>query len=289
MGDLRDNLDREARRVSGDRGALDRIMGRARRRRTARRVAGGALALAIAGAGLGVAYGAFRGPDSAGPAVGPTPITSPTARVRLLDGADDPGAMAVARALIREAGFRIVEEGPAGHAYETTTIACPSAFDYEAMEIARVLRVHASIVGALPNPGYELTVYIGEDFATEEYEFVRGGIGDFINARRDGAAESYLAPSARDDYFETSGRTEPLGDELYLYPEEEIAGFMIAGYRKQGSDIWHFAVFLRWKGPCGPDGLASGITEQITVHVMNDGRYKVTRARSLPPERRHTC
>jgi hypothetical protein len=289
MSELRDRLDRESRRVSGDRDALDRIMSRARRRRTARRAAGGALALAIAGAGLGVAYGAFRAPDTARPSVGPTPTASPSVQVRLLDGADDPGAIRLARALIREAGFRIVEEGPAGHTYQTTTIACPSAFDHEAVDIARLLEVDASIVGALPHPGYDLTVYIGEDFETGEYELFRGGIGDFINARQDGAAESYLAPSARDDYFETSGRTEPLDGELYLYPEEEIAGFMIAGYRKLGSDIWHFAVFLRWKGPCGPDGLASGITEQITVHVMNDGRYEVTRARSLAPERRHTC
>jgi LytR cell envelope-related transcriptional attenuator len=289
MGELRDGLDWEARRVSGDREALGRILARARRRRTARRVAGGVLALAIAGAGLGVAYGAFRGPDSARPAVGPTPTASPPTRVRLLDGADDRGAIRFARGLIREAGFRIVEEGSAGHAYETTTIACPSAFDHDALEIERLLNVEASIVGALPHPDYDLTVYIGDDLAGSEYELLRAGLGDFINARRDGDAEGYLATSARGDYFETSGRTEPLEGELYLYPEEGIAGFQIAGWRRLDSDIWHFAVFLRWKGPCGPDGTASGITEQLTLRNIDDGRYEVMGARYLPPERRVTC
>jgi hypothetical protein len=77
MSDLRDFMDGEARRVRARDDALDGVLRRAERRRTVRRVATGAIALAIAGAGFGLAYGAFRPadlkPGGTGPVPGPTP------------------------------------------------------------------------------------------------------------------------------------------------------------------------------------------------------------------------
>jgi hypothetical protein len=273
MGELHDHLDREARRVSGDREAFDRIIGRARRRRTARRVAGGALALAIAGAGLGVAYGAFRGPDTAQPAVGPSPSATSSARVRLLDGADDPEAMEIARGVIGMAGFQVVEEGPAGHPYETTTIACPLEFDEEAARIAERLGVEAAIVAGIPNPEYDLTVYIGEDFATFEHEHLTAFVDDFIDARQDGDAEMYLGSSARDDYFETSGRTEPRSGELYLYPEQGIARFRIQGWDKLDVDTWRFELRLSLNAGC-----QRVVMERIRIEVLGGSRYELESA-----------
>jgi hypothetical protein len=76
MSDLHADLDREARRVSAEYDALTEVRERAGRNRLVRRVATGALALVIGGAGLGLAYAAFRSPSAGRPAAGPT--SSPT-------------------------------------------------------------------------------------------------------------------------------------------------------------------------------------------------------------------
>src|SRR5688572_11675851 len=81
MSEFRPFLDREARQVHGDPGALDAVLRRAERRRTMHRAAAGAVALAIAGGSLGLAYAAFR-PDREvrpiGPVPGPTPSVVPS-------------------------------------------------------------------------------------------------------------------------------------------------------------------------------------------------------------------
>jgi hypothetical protein len=272
MGEFREHLDEEARRVSARSAALEDVKRRAGRRRIRRQVATGVLALVIAAGSFLLAVTAFRGPGSARPAVGPAPSVSPAARVRLLDGANDPEAIDIIRELINKAGYQVLQEGPAGHAYETTTIACPPAFDDEAARMAHQLDVDAAIVPAIPHPDYDLTLYVGEDLALFEHERVLTWIGRFVEARRNGDAERFLAPSAREDYFETSGRTEPRFGELYLYPEQEIVGYLVPNWYKVETDTWAFDLRLVLKSPC-PSGF-----ERITIAAVGDGRYELTSA-----------
>jgi hypothetical protein len=77
MDDLRKYLDEEARRVETGPDPLEAVKRRAGRRRVTRQVGTGALALAVAGAGLGVAFSAFRGGSGVRPLVGPTNSLSP--------------------------------------------------------------------------------------------------------------------------------------------------------------------------------------------------------------------
>jgi hypothetical protein len=72
MGEFKDRLDAEARRVAAEPDALASIKDRARRRRVRRQVGSGVAALAVAGAGFAVAVVAFRGGPLVGPAVGPS-------------------------------------------------------------------------------------------------------------------------------------------------------------------------------------------------------------------------
>jgi hypothetical protein len=152
MGEFRERLDAEARRVTANPDRFGEVVERSRRRRIRRQVTSSVVALAIAGGSFALAYGAFRGPGPARPIAGPSPSATSSVEVRLLDGADDPEAMEVARDLIGSAGFKVVESGSAGHPYETTTIACPLEFDHEAARIAELLGVEAAIVPAIPNP-----------------------------------------------------------------------------------------------------------------------------------------
>jgi hypothetical protein len=272
MGEFRDRLDAEAKRVSADPDRFGQVIERARRRRIRRQVTSGVLALAIAGGSFALAYGAFRGPGSARPVAGASPSAISSVQLRLLDGADDPYAMDAARGLIRMAGFKVVEEGEAGHAYETTTIACPLDFDDEAARLAKLLGVEAAIVPALPNPDYDLTVYIGEDFSTPEHVRLLTWIAKFVEARQEGNAERILAPSARDDYFETSGRTEPRFGELYLHPEQGTR-FRVTSWDKLNADTWSFDLQVVWESPC-----PRLFIERITIAVVGDGRYELTSA-----------
>jgi LytR cell envelope-related transcriptional attenuator len=194
MGDFRERLDAEARRVTADPDRFGDVVERSRRRRIRRQVTSSVVALAIAGGSFALAYGAFRGPGPARPIAGPSPSATSSVEVRLLDGADDPEAMEIARDLIGSAGFEVVETGPAGHTYETTTISCPLEFDHEAARIADRLGVEAAIVPAIPNTEYDLTVCVGEDFATFESGLL-AWIRDFVEARQNGDAERFLGPS----------------------------------------------------------------------------------------------
>jgi hypothetical protein len=77
MDELRKALDDEARRVRAEAEVLDQVKARAHRRRMTRQVGSGIAALAIAGAGFAVAFGAFRGPSGV-PRAGPTSSLSPS-------------------------------------------------------------------------------------------------------------------------------------------------------------------------------------------------------------------
>jgi hypothetical protein len=80
MSDLRDELDREARKVRADTADLSRIRRRAERLRNRRRVTTAIVALAVGGAGLAVSYAAFRPGDdrrAASPAALNEPVLFP--------------------------------------------------------------------------------------------------------------------------------------------------------------------------------------------------------------------
>jgi hypothetical protein len=81
MSEFRDGLDAEARRVRAEPDALERMRGRAHRRRVRRQVGSGVAALAVAGAGFAVVFGAFRGPVPSVPQAGPSSSISPTGMV----------------------------------------------------------------------------------------------------------------------------------------------------------------------------------------------------------------
>jgi LytR cell envelope-related transcriptional attenuator len=84
MDELKRQLDEEARRVQSDPEALEAVRRRAGRRRVTRQIGTGALALAIAGAGFGVAYSAFRGGPAGRPLVGPSGSISPTSELTIV-------------------------------------------------------------------------------------------------------------------------------------------------------------------------------------------------------------
>lgn len=79
MDELRKQLDEEARRVAAPEDALGRVKRQVERRRVTRQIGTGALALAVAGAGFGVAYSAFGGGPGGRPLVGPSGSISPQA------------------------------------------------------------------------------------------------------------------------------------------------------------------------------------------------------------------
>jgi LytR cell envelope-related transcriptional attenuator len=76
MGEFRDELDAEARRVGAEPDALERLKARALRRRIRRQVGSGMAALAVASAGFAFAFTAFRGPGEDPRADRPTPVSS---------------------------------------------------------------------------------------------------------------------------------------------------------------------------------------------------------------------
>jgi hypothetical protein len=76
MSELKRSMEREAARVRAEEHAMQSVMARAARRRTARRAGGIVLALAIAGMSLGLAYAAFRPGDISRPATIPSPLPS---------------------------------------------------------------------------------------------------------------------------------------------------------------------------------------------------------------------
>lgn len=78
MNELREPLEREARRVSARSDALASVLGRAKRARSIRRIGSAAIALMIGGGGLAVALGAFQPGGSVRPVTEPKP--SPTSR-----------------------------------------------------------------------------------------------------------------------------------------------------------------------------------------------------------------
>jgi hypothetical protein len=230
MSDLRDLLDGEARRVRARPEALAAVRRRADRRRRVRRIASGALALAIAAGGIGLAYAAFRPSEGARPAGTPVPGPTPTSddetpaplRVRLLNGSrvetlvNSTTARLQSEGLLeRRGGYVVVEDGFASEVRGSTAIICPPQWDQEAAQLQRWLVPGAEIHGAIPNDRYEITVILGQDFAqrNKDQTLAYALITDFLDRRSRGSgAEALLSAEASRQFEEGPG-----GLSLYGY------------------------------------------------------------------------
>ena len=283
MGEFHEDLNREAGRVSGDPGALDKVMARAGRRRVRRQIATGVVALAIAGGSFALAFAAFQGPGTSRPAIGPSP-TDPVV-VRVLDGTGDPPTAVGAATLLAKAGYEVVPRvGDAGHIYETTTIACTSDYDDEAADIADHLGVDAEVTATIPDPAYDVTVYIGTDYPTADIDELKGWIEGFI-AARDGLAAAEYVGAARDDFFETSNRAEPRPNELFLYGDGGLLGYRVDKVDRLTERRWRAEVRITW-GNAGPCFRRVAI-ERLTIWEPSDGTFRLLDARLL--DERFAC
>jgi hypothetical protein len=224
MSDLRGPLDNEAGRVHADPRALDEVIHRAERRRRARRIATGAVALAVAGGSLGLAYAAFRPGSDPRPAARPIPgptITPAVERVPLgvivANGSDTEAAAEFAAALLVGEAVtpEVVVATPPATPRDVTTIHCHPAREEEALQLRDEF-----FPGAVLRPRIDprtLLVTVGDDFVRdnramfEHYMTVRG----FMHRRTQGSgAEAYLSEAAARDYAERVG-----GLDLYAYAE----------------------------------------------------------------------
>jgi hypothetical protein len=224
MSELRGPLDHEAGRVHADPRALDEVLHRAERRRHARRIATGAVALAVAGGSLGLAYAAFRPGTDPRPAGRPVPGPTPTPEVEpaplgviVANGSDTEAAAEFAAALL--AGEAVTPEAvvvsPPATPRDVTTIHCHPAREEEALKLRDEF-----FPGAVLRPRIDprtLLVIVGDDFVRdnrvmfEDYMTVRG----FMDRRTQGSgAEAYLSEAAARDYAEGVG-----GLDLYAYAE----------------------------------------------------------------------
>jgi hypothetical protein len=224
MSDLRGPLDHEAGKVYADPRALDEVIRRAERRRRARRIATGVVALAVAAGSLGLAYAAFRTGADTRPAGRPVPGPTNTPEVEpapvgviVANGSDTEAAGDFAAALLvgeAVAPDVVIVTRPATHR-AVTTIHCHPGREDEALRLRDEL-----FPGAELRPRIDprtLLVAVGDDFVRdnrkmfEHYMTVRG----FMNRRTQGSgAEAYLSEAAARDYANGVG-----GLDLYAYAE----------------------------------------------------------------------
>jgi hypothetical protein len=219
MSELRRRMDREAEQVRADPRALDQMLHRAEQRRRTRRIATGAVALAVAGGSLGLAYAAFRPDPQAGPAgpvAGPTP-SPPNVIPGLVisNGSSTEGAAEFAAALL--VGEAVVPDvvvvSPAATHGAVTTIHCHPTREAEASSIRDEFF-----------PGAELRPRIDPDtiLVTLGGDFVRNNrtmfqqfmtVRSFMTRRIEGSgAEALLSEDAARAYAEETG-----GLDLYSY------------------------------------------------------------------------
>jgi hypothetical protein len=222
--------DAEAGRVRGPAEALDSVLRRADRRRRTRRIASGAVALAVAGAAFGLAYEAFGPGREARPAS--TPLPGPTATptpssdqaspppLELHVTADPPLAGYVIALLegqgdiVRAGGYSVGAEPTNGGARtETTTLFCHPNLEAEARRLRDAFFPGAELRTSLDQTS--IGVVIGEDFARREAEEIANYVlvEQFMTARgRGSGAETFLSIDATRQYERQEG-----GLSLYSY------------------------------------------------------------------------
>jgi hypothetical protein len=208
MAEFRPFLDREARRVHADPGALDGVLRRAERRRTWRRAAAGAVALAIAAGSLGLAYAAFR-PDRETVPGGPVPGPSPSPDVPFIEvtnaSATD-GATEFAAAILSAGGSRaeVVENSDpdaaaAGEAEggRRTTIFCHPTVEDVALALRDRFFPGAHLQGRIDPES--ILVAVGDDFIRDNRTMFENFMTarSFMTRRVEGnGAEAFLSDDA---------------------------------------------------------------------------------------------
>lgn len=248
MGEFQDRMDQEARRVHGGPDAFLQVLDRAARRRRARRVASGVLGLAVAAAGLGIAYAAFTPEDPQarpggsapvpGPSVSATPTTQETPAglpIEVLSGteSDSPAAYMAARlasegVFVRDGGYRVLASGNATHEPPRTLILCSPRYDHEAERLQQAFFPGARIDLALPDQPVALRIILGRDFEDQDDGGFRAfALAEaFMGARVLGRdAERFLSEKAAAKYEAREG-----GLSLYGYPDGgyKVTGLMAA-------------------------------------------------------------
>lgn len=234
MSDLHGPLDREARRVAAQPGALDAVRKRADRNRRVRRVVTGAVALMIGGAGMAIAFAAFRtettsrpsaGPSSATPAPSPSNVdATPSSFTLEVLNATGQGLDAMAPYIfllfqdaeaVGSASFKVFSDTEERRS--TSQILTDFAHEDAAVRIEQTLLPGAQIGRLPPDSQMDIRVVLGRDFANREldgihaYQFVR----EFMAVRHTGGgAERFLTERAARQY-----RTHEGGLSLYGYDQ----------------------------------------------------------------------
>jgi hypothetical protein len=237
MSEFRGPLDHEAGKVHAEPRALDEVIRRAERRRRARRIATGAVALVLAAGTLTLAYAAFdnrREVGPAGPAPGPT--ASPDALpIEIISRAEDSTTTAYLLArlegegpAIRDGGYDvIVTVRDAADRPDHTLINCPLEFNDEAELLRQAMFQTATIGPMVPDDEVALRITLGRDLEEQD----DGGLAAFeltdsfmrFRALGDGRANELLADEAADQYHRGEG-----GLELFGYVD---GGFRVISIR----------------------------------------------------------
>jgi hypothetical protein len=279
MSDLRPFLEREARRIRSRPDALDAVRRRAGRRRITRRIAAGAVALALAGGGLGLAYAAFRSDRDALPGTGPIPGPTPTADAVVSgviignQSSADSGAV-FARALLAGEGqpteLMLLPEGDG----DFTTIHCHPTREDDAVALR-----DRFFPGAELRPRIDpetILVSIGDDFiennaATYDHFIL---VQDFMRRRVEGArADFLLATDAATAYHAGTGG-------LSLYGYANVKTFTTETLRRSEDETIAEVVFFG----TDPETPIAGETLTVGDQEPEDGTPEILAAHlSIPP------
>lgn len=270
MPDLYDFLDDEARRVRSEPGALGAVLDRASRRRRSKRIATGALALAVAAGGIGLAFAAFRPAQQAQPGgfpvPGPSVSASPGPRlVSVINSSAIEGAADFAAAVMAAEGVSVdvVEVAPSGHPSDVTRIHHHPAHEEEAIRLR-----DRFFSGAELRPRIDpevIEIMVGRDFIEsrpvlfEQFAAVRS----FMTRRLEGSgAEAFLSDDAARQYGSGQGG-------LALYEGVAEAPFFAIREIASGEDETAVAIVT-----------AGDRTERLTVgdHDPEDVRPEILAA-----------
>jgi len=286
MPDLHDFLDDEARSVRSEPGALDAVLDRVSRRRRVKRIATGALALVVAGAGFGLAYAAFRPASDlrpGGPLPGPRTSVSPDPAI--FDGlaignrSSQDGAAEFARAMLASEGVTadLMLLRAQGGTSDVTTIHSHPSRHSDAISLRDRFFPDAELRPRI-DPGPEtLLVAIGDDFLRDherEFELFMT-VRSFMTRRVEGAgAEALLSDDAADQYADGQ-------NGLSLYGYTQGGGFQLQVFRR-GEDESAVVELVTWAPPAADDF----VLERLTVgdHDPEDGRPEILAAELTGPQ-----